>query len=159
MNFPIILGAGFLIIGLLLLLKAVVPSFQFGIFRFVVGAVIILFGISVLFSSFESSSSSNTVNVSSGTKQTVSFGERTIDIDKDLVGNIELECSFGSLTVYIPKDKNISFASSCAFGTITLPSGNSIYFGTLNESSSNSGAVLNIKLNCAFGSIHVKYKN
>lgn len=159
MNFPIVLAAGFIIIGLMLLIKAIVPSFQFGVFKFVVGVIIIIIGINVLFSSFSSGVDSSNFYVSSGGKQSVAFAERVIDIDKNLTGNVEFDCAFGTLTVNIPRDKNVNITSSCAFGTINLPSGNSVSFGTMNESSAKSGDVLNIKLSCAFGSIYVKYKD
>jgi len=156
MSFPIIFAAGFIIIGILLLLKAVIPSFQLSTFRFVFGILIIIFGINMLFSSF-GSTTNTTVNSSSGSKQSIVFGERIINVDKDMVGNLDLDCAFGSLTVNIPRNKNVRISSSCAFGTINMPNGNSVSFGSLNEDFSSSGEVLNIKLNCAFGTIHVRY--
>gem|GEM_PF-6122532 len=37
MSFPIIFAAGVIVIGLLLLIKALVPSFQFSTFKFIAG--------------------------------------------------------------------------------------------------------------------------
>lgn len=158
MSFPIVFAAGVIIIGLLMLIKALVPSFQFSTFKFIVGIIIIIFGINILFSSFGDMGNNTTLNnSSSGTKQSVVFSERTIYISDDMVGDLNLECAFASLTVYIPKDKNISITSSSAFGSINMPNGNSVSFGTLNESTDTSGEVLNLKINCAFGSVDVKY--
>jgi len=121
--------------------------------------IIIIFGISVLFSSFGSGSSTTLNNSSSGSKQTVAFSERTIYISDDMTGNLNLECAFGSMTVYIPKNKNVSITSSCAFGSINMPNGNSVSFGTINETSNAVGDILNLKIDCAFGSVDIKYTN
>ncbi|MFN3411475.1 MAG: LiaF domain-containing protein [Exilispira sp.] len=85
------------------------------------------------------------------------FSKGEIDLTsikaEDLGKHIEISAVFGSAVVKLPADIPVKIMGSAVFGSITLPNKQSLGFGDINYSSSESNNPVYIEANAVFGNI------
>ena len=147
---------------------------QFPVWRFVVGLVIVFWGLSILVSSFfprhwhrrgpEVVFSEARVDGSkTGNKFDTVFGRSLIDLTSVQAGDLPLDkkidAVFGEVVVSVDPGLPVEVRVDSVFGQVVLPDGNSISSGNYlyrSPSAKDTDKLLSIKVDCVFGKVTVK---
>lgn len=167
-------GVVIILIGVSIIINHVF-KIDFPLFKVIIALLIIWFGFSLLFGSFNFGKVSKGAysNVFSGQEYAPDridgdkefnavFGSAKIDLrNTEFTSNdveIEMNAVFGAIKVFMPKDIEVSVEASSAFGSVKGPGHRQDGLGEqrFTEGSSATGQRVRIEANAAFGSIQIE---
>lgn len=163
-------GIALITIGVSLVIKTVF-NLDFSIFRILVAALFLYFGLKILLghSDFLTKDAPSQAifaektftTIENGKEYNVIFGSGKFKVKKEdlkLPAKIQINTIFGGSELEIADSIPVSIQSQTVLGGTKLPNGNSSAFGDLNYKSEQlkDSATLVIETNTIFGGIHIK---
>jgi hypothetical protein len=166
-------GLVLILIGTGVILNLVFHA-QFPVWRFILGLVVVFWGLSVLVSSFFPRhwsrpgpgtvfSESRVDGRKTGNKFDTVFGRSEIDLTgvtlQDLPVSKKIDTVFGEAVISIDPSLPVEVSVNSVFGQVVLPDGNTVSGGNYSyRSPSAEGAdkLLKIAIDCVFGKVVVK---
>jgi len=157
-------GLMLIVLGMALLARHVF-HIDIPVFSIFISLILIFLGIMLIQGRFSFFRSANTsafsearVHFSDQKSYNTLFGSTHFNIPADAVKEdtkLELNCAMGELVVKLPSELNYRIKGNAAFGSLQMPDGQQVSFGELNyeQGEPPQSAVLDIKVNVAFGSV------
>ncbi len=167
-------GVALIVVGLLLIIKIIVP-FHFPIFKILLGLFVIYLGVKIIagdrWFSFHYDKNGSTVFANAKVdyanveeKSGVVFGSKVYDftnatLDSADSKTVKIDVAFGSAKVRLPKDIPVRVKYSVAFGGVELPDETAMSFGSgvyANKLYEHGKPHLQIRMEVAFGEAKVE---